>query len=187
MTWFYVAFEDEINCSDGSSSSCAWAAGGFIPFTKLGKWAGKAFGRIFSKADEVAEVAFDGERLASDVRTRRANSGNTLKKTQNVAVGRADIDGTTFDLESVSGKKSPPGTVTMPEGTLFEPAAGDVVRPWYAERKLLEYVGARINKNLRGTVHLYTERTPCDACSSVIEQFQKRFPGVKVIVGYGTP
>jgi hypothetical protein len=39
----------------------------------------------------------------------------------------------------------------------------------------------------QGTISIYTERAPCRSCSSVIRQFEARFPGVKVNITSGTP
>ncbi|MGW0806050.1 golvesin C-terminal-like domain-containing protein [Nonomuraea sp. NPDC002799] len=60
MTWFSVAFEDEINCSEGDSGSCAWAAAGFLPFTKLGRMGQKVLKKLFGGADSSHKVAKSG-------------------------------------------------------------------------------------------------------------------------------
>ena len=40
----------------------------------------------------------------------------------------------------------------------------------------------QVDKTVRGTIYLATDRKPCESCKGVIEQFQDMFPYVKVVV-----
>lgn len=60
-----------------------------------------------------------------------------------------------------------------------------------SEVKLLEDIAHRLNmkkgtidETMEGTIYLATDRAPCLSCSGVIDQFQKMFPNVKVVVIY---
>lgn len=54
------------------------------------------------------------------------------------------------------------------------------------EFKILEAITARLEKHpgATGTVALYTDLPPCASCQRVIEEFQKRYPGLRVTVLY---
>ena len=45
---------------------------------------------------------------------------------------------------------------------------------------LADKLGANITA--KGKVTIFTERVACDSCLGVVEQFQKKYPGVKVEV-----
>lgn len=140
--------------------------------------------------DTVAE--FDGEQAAQDVRDRLSNSGNTIRQGKNIAVAQGEIDGQFIpsrEFESVSGKGSPPGTVEVPEKPTFNPRdeSGDTYRPTDSEYKILEKLSARLTPDSKGVIDLYTENRPCDACASVIKQFEEKYPGVKLNVTYTNP
>ncbi|WP_067682352.1 deaminase domain-containing protein [Nocardia miyunensis] len=140
--------------------------------------------------DTVAE--FDGEQAAQDVRDRLSSSGNTIRQGKNIAVAEGEIDGQFIpsrELESVSGKGSPPGTVEVPEKPTFNPRdeSGDTYRPTDSEYKILEKLSTRLTPDSKGVIDLYTENKPCDACASVIKQFEEKYPGVKLNVTYTNP
>lgn len=54
------------------------------------------------------------------------------------------------------------------------------------EFKILEAITLRLGDNpgAAGTVALYTDLPPCASCQGVIEQFQKRYPRIRVTVLY---
>ncbi|TCJ89380.1 deaminase domain-containing protein [Nocardia alba] len=129
----------------------------------------------------------NGAEEAQKVRERLAASGETIKKTRNVAVARGEINGQQISLDAVSGDDSPTGTVSKPENPVLEPRSDDglTVRPTDSEFKILDSLAQQLGPDATGTINLYTEREPCDACDNVVEQFMKKYPGVKVKVTYG--
>ena len=104
---------------------------------------------------------------------------------RNVAVATYEIDGSSGDLTALSGQVSRPGTVGLPTNPTFTPSAGRVVRPYDAEYKILEQLASQAGPNSTGVVNLYSELPTCPACSSVIAQFQKAFPGISINVSTG--
>jgi hypothetical protein len=88
-------------------------------------------------------------------------------------------------LRAVSGRANRPGTVGVPENPVFNPTAGPISRPYDAEYKILEKLATMVTPDSVGTVDLYSELPVCDACSSVIQQFNKAFPGVSINVTTG--
>lgn len=54
------------------------------------------------------------------------------------------------------------------------------------EFKILEAITARLGNHFgaTGVVALYTDLPPCASCQRVIEEFQKRYPGLRVTVLY---
>jgi hypothetical protein len=61
-------------------------------------------------------------------------------------------------------------------------SSGAITRAFDSEVKILEDLARRLPPNAKGTVSIFTERPACASCRGVIQQFQLRFPGVKVIV-----
>ncbi|MFC8385194.1 deaminase domain-containing protein [Nocardia sp. NPDC057272] len=129
----------------------------------------------------------NGAEEAKKVRERLAASGETIKKTRNVAVARGEINGQQISLDAVSGDDSPTGTVQKPENPVLKPESDDklTVRPTDSEFKILDSLAQQLEPGATGTIDLYTEREPCDACQSVVEEFMKKYPGVQVKVTYG--
>ncbi|MEV0353262.1 DNRLRE domain-containing protein [Nonomuraea sp. NPDC050680] len=80
QNWFNALFEEEIGCSEGNAGDCGWAAVGFIPFTKIGRWGTKAVKKLFRRADEVidspASSAANGERLKEKLREEAGPIGS---------------------------------------------------------------------------------------------------------------
>lgn len=51
-----------------------------------------------------------------------------------------------------------------------------------SEAKVLNNIAVQLGDNrlAAGTVSLLTERPPCISCSNVIEQFQAKYPNIKI-------
>ncbi|WP_280407639.1 deaminase domain-containing protein [Nocardia brasiliensis] len=130
---------------------------------------------------------FDGSQAANDLRARLAANGESVANSRNVAVARGQIDGQNISLDAVSGARTPSGTVEAPGNPILRPESvdGSVVRPADSEFKILDNLAQNLRPDSKGSINLYTERAPCDACTNVIEQFKQRFPGVEVNVTYG--
>jgi RHS repeat-associated protein len=127
---------------------------------------------------------------ADAVRTARARwaaSGETVAGRRTVAVTRYDINGRQSDwTPAVSGEVNPSGSVPLPANTRFNPVGPNgEFRPLDAERKLLEDIANQFPADATGRIDLYSERMPCGACSSVIDQFRQAFPNIELNVTYG--
>jgi hypothetical protein len=122
----------------------------------------------------------EGASLTGEVRSSLQIQG------RNVAVAEVNVGGRSEMLTGVSGRASPPGTAPAPENPLFTTkASGAMTRAYDSEVKILEDVANGLPSDARGTISLYTERAPCNSCQGVIQQFQERFPGIKVIITHG--
>jgi hypothetical protein len=104
----------------------------------------------------------------------------TVGKKKNVAALTYDIDGVEGNAVTVSGEAVRDGAVGMPQDPIFE-----VTRAAESEWKLLEYLQAKLKPGATGTIDLYSERSVCPSCESVIEQFEQKFPGVHIHVSTG--
>lgn len=115
----------------------------------------------------------------------------------NAAVAELTLDDGTRLASQATSKKVPmdrprsasdgPDPVTG-QGGHYEPTThqGDYVRRYDSEYKILSDLTDQLatagREDASGVVSLYTERAPCDSCLSVIQQFERRFPGIKVRV-----
>lgn len=111
-----------------------------------------------------------------------------IGKGRNVAAAEYKIDGISGSLISVSGEALRPGTVTAPANRLFTTIqTGSNARNFDAEVKILENLAATLKPGAKGTINLHSELPVCVSCSGVIQQFEKKFPGIKVNVTIGRP
>jgi filamentous hemagglutinin len=53
-----------------------------------------------------------------------------------------------------------------------------------SEYKILDYLADKLSSNVsaKGKVTIFTERAACESCLGVVDQFQKKYPGIKVEV-----
>lgn len=186
QNWFNALFDEEIGCYEGSAADCGWAAVGFIPFGKIGGWAGKAIKKIFGKGVKSADEA---SAAVGDLR-----STGTVGRKRNIAAAEVNIKGNGSNtLLSASGEGIRAGTV--PEvGSPGNPqqfisrVTGNNTRYYDSEFKLLNYIANQLgpsSKKIRGTINLHSERPPCISCSSVIAQFREAFPNIKINITTG--
>jgi filamentous hemagglutinin len=71
------------------------------------------------------------------------------------------------------------------ESTTVSSASGQLIdRSTDSEAKILNNIAARLgdNTSASGSINLMTERPPCASCSNVIQQFQERYPNIKINV-----
>lgn len=61
-----------------------------------------------------------------------------------------------------------------------------MTRAFDSEVKILEEIAKDLPQNASGTISLFTERAACSSCQGVIQQFEKMFPNVKVILTHGS-
>jgi hypothetical protein len=139
-----------------------------------------------------AEVAETGMKFPSGISPAEGKSltqaiRDTLKiEGRNVAVAEVRIGEQSRMLSAVSGKASPPGTVPAPTDPLFTTrSSGAMTRAFDTEVKILEDIAKDLPSNAKGTISLYTELKPCFSCKGVIEQFETRFPGIKLNITHG--
>jgi hypothetical protein len=107
---------------------------------------------------------------------------------RNLAVAQYEIDGATGELVGVSGKAARPGTVPTPSDHVFETIqTGNNPRLFDAENKILEHLSGQLQPTSQGVIRLHSGLDVCVSCNSVIQQFQQKFPGIRIIVTTGKP
>ncbi len=111
-------------------------------------------------------------------------SYDLINKTRNIAIALCDIEGEVFEIYTVSGKLNRPNAVTVTNKPIFTPFdyPRGRTRQYDAEYKLLEEIAARYtqNKNIKGTIELFTELFMCPSCTHVLSEFKQMFPNIKV-------
>ncbi len=139
------------------------------------------------------EVQSEGRAEVQQIRDDN-NLNSNRQMDRNIAVANYEIDGDTGDLKAISGPEKN-GFVDGPsEGGnhLTSSEARGFSRATDSEYKLLEKIAdtywsddPSARARVTGEIRLYTERLPCDSCVKVIEQFEKLFPNIRIIVGWG--
>jgi RHS repeat-associated protein len=158
------------------------------PTANGGKGGGKGGDGVPPTPHPDDDEPYDGPKAAARVRENAAKSGNTIKQSRAVATARTDINGVRSESSAVSGTKNPPGTEGFPDGErAFSPSVRpDGIAPQYeAEHQLLEHIANGLPEGSTGTIDLYVENPVCDSCQGVIEQFQSRFPNIRLNVTHG--
>jgi len=108
-----------------------------------------------------------------------------IAQRRNVAIANYNIQGSSGELVGVSGP-TVPGTVGIPGSRFFETFVVNHTREFDSEVKILETIAHQfanskgVYENVKGSVTLFTELTPCPSCAGVIQQFQQMFPNVAV-------
>ncbi|XXX78210.1 deaminase domain-containing protein [Sorangium sp. So ce134] len=100
-----------------------------------------------------------------------------------------------IQVEATSRAKSPaPLPRPRSQGGYFEPAIDPSTKRSMdtdAEYKALSELALRLDatapRHKVGVVYLFTERQPCASCTSVIAQFEERFPLVTIVVAFDHP
>jgi len=107
---------------------------------------------------------------------------------RNLAVAQFEIDGATGELVGVSGQAARAGSVPSPTKHVFDTIqTGNNPRTLDAENKILEQLATQLKPTSQGVVNLHSELPVCVSCSSVITQFQQKFPAIVVNVTTGKP
>ncbi len=92
-----------------------------------------------------------------------------LKGKKNIAVGEVRLGEESYSLQAVSGQTDPEGfTKFVPneERSLKAGGAGKYIRDVDSEAKILEQTMQMTNPESTGTIRIFTEKKPCDACNS---------------------
>jgi The BURPS668_1122 family of deaminases len=125
----------------------------------------------------------EGARLARSIRDSVPN----IPEDSNVAVAEAALDYKGRKLYAAVSGRDAPLLPSPKDGRWFHAGhSGAIWRGFDTEAKILENIATDLPVDATGTVNLYTELSPCFSCTSVIEQFRQRFPGIRVNVTWGT-
>ena len=86
---------------------------------------------------------------------------------------------------SVKPKSSPFNTMYVNGQNIID-GEGAWLRDVDTEYKILSDIQSRLGNNFEvaGSIKLYTELEPCFSCRSVIEQFKKMYPNIKIEIVY---
>ncbi len=123
------------------------------------------------------------------------NLNSNRQMGRNIAVADYEINGNTGEMKGISGPEK--------EGFVNAPAPGEnhltptdsgkgYIAATDSEYKILENIAdeywsddPNARARVTGEIRLYTERKPCPSCIKVIQQFEKLFPNIHIIVGWG--
>lgn len=125
----------------------------------------------------------------------RAGLPSAPKRSGNVAVAQIDIQGMPKQMAAHSGV-SMSGKGLVGKGLVGKGSEnfkyselpnkkGELIpRNTDSEYKILDNLADKLDNttSAKGTVTIFTERPACGSCLGVIEQFQQKYPGVKVDV-----
>jgi hypothetical protein len=137
------------------------------------------------------------ERLRKRIAELRATLPGKIKNEGNMAVAEIDVPGLPKEMAAhsridvVDDAQKANGFVGKVEKETFESfkvANKEGSKPYLrdidTEAKILNNVAEKLgnNRSVSGTINLLTERAPCLSCSSVIRQFEAKYPNIKVTV-----
>jgi hypothetical protein len=138
--------------------------------------------------ERVAENQFISYRqLVTDV---RAGFSSSPKRSGNVAVAEVNIPGMPKQISAHSSVDEA-GKGLVGEGsqnfqyqTLQNSKGIPIGRNTDSEYKILDNLADQLGSNtsVKGTVTIFTERPACGSCLRVVDQFQKKYPGIQVNV-----
>lgn len=133
--------------------------------------------------------------LTQQVSDLRALLPGRMQGSGNMGVAQIDITGVQSTMAAYSGlndvtaAQQASGLVgkvseTFTSSTVPLANGYPLLRDVDSEAKILNNVALQLGENTsaRGTINLLTERAPCDSCSSVIQQFQAKYPNIKINV-----
>ena len=102
---------------------------------------------------------------------------------RNIAFADVDINGLKRqDLQAISGEADLLGFSSVPVNRLFETFEVKHSRAFVSEVKIFEEIAEGLSPNASGVIRLFSERPPCPSCVGVIEQFQRKFPNIRIII-----
>ncbi|WJD86895.1 DUF637 domain-containing protein [Serratia marcescens] len=128
--------------------------------------------------------------LRQQVLDARAPFPQNIRKSGNAAVAQIDIPGMPKTLAAHSrvdkAEKSfvGKGGGNFTYETIKNSDGNPIPRNLDSEYKILDNLADKLGGNIaaKGKVTIFTERVACDSCLGVVEQFQKKYPGIKVEV-----
>ncbi len=145
----------------------------------------KAAGASLERLAESQLVPY--RQLVTDV---RAGLSSSPKRSGNVAVAEVDIPGMPKQIAAHSGVDSAgkglvgAGNQNFKYQTLQSKDGKPIDRNTDSEYKILDNLADQLGSNTsaKGTVTIFTERPACGSCLGVVDQFQKKYPGIQVNV-----
>ncbi|MBY4695572.1 hemagglutinin repeat-containing protein [Burkholderia latens] len=135
--------------------------------------------------------------LTQQVADLRATLTGSAKTSGNVGVAQINIPGIQPTMAASSQISTPTpaqqalgfvGKVpeTFPSSSVWTAGNDPILlnRSADSEAKILNNIAAQLgdNTSVSGTINLLTERAPCVSCSNVIQQFQNKYPNIKIDV-----
>jgi hypothetical protein len=165
---------------------------------------GKTSYRFFASwAEASVEALAETQRIRSDYNAQWQRGTPKMKEGQNIALADVELEspnlsysGQAQQLLSVSGEKIYPSRFenrtilrpVSPNERIFDATeVGGYLRYYDTEYTILNRIaqdlGAQKNSvytDVRGMIILFSDRPVCASCNSVIEQFQRMFPNVRV-------
>ncbi len=156
---------------------------------------GAAAADVTASADSALNLAETQATLTQQVGDLRATLTGNAKTGGNMGVAQIDIPGIQPTMAASSRIANPTleqqalgfvGQVTevFPSSVVPLPNGFPLLREVDSEAKILNNVATQLGNNTSatGTINLLTERAPCASCSNVIQQFQAKYPNIKVNV-----
>ena len=124
-----------------------------------------------------------------EVESIRQDLGLTSNRARQKNIGFANIEVAGQQTKSIahSGKISTEGTSPIPKKRFFKTGKDNFDRAFDSEVKVLEEFAAKYEnqRDIKGTIYLFTERPPCSSCTDVLPQFREMFPNVRLEVASG--
>ncbi|RXV69184.1 filamentous hemagglutinin N-terminal domain-containing protein [Burkholderia stabilis] len=135
--------------------------------------------------------------LVQQVADLRSTLTGSAKTSGNVGVAQINIPGIQPTMAASSQISTPTaeqqalgfvGKVpeTFPSSNVWTSGNDPILlnRSADSEAKILNNIAAQLgdNTSVSGTINLLTERAPCTSCSNVIQQFESKYPNIKVNV-----
>lgn len=120
----------------------------------------------------------------------RAGLPSDPKRSGNVAVASINVNGMPKEMVTHSGVSTAGKGLVGKGSNNFKYSeipnkAGELIpRNTDSEYKILDNLADKLGKNVaaKGSVTIFTERPACGSCLGVVEQFQQKYPGIKVDV-----
>ncbi|MFS7159488.1 deaminase domain-containing protein [Serratia proteamaculans] len=120
----------------------------------------------------------------------RAGLPSDPKRSGNVAVASINVEGMPKEMAAHSSVSTAGKGLVGKGGNNFKYSelpnkAGELIaHNTDSEYKILDNLADKLGKNVaaKGSVTIFTERPACGSCLGVIEQFQHKYPGIKVDV-----
>jgi hypothetical protein len=157
--------------------------------------AATAAGAIGAANGGVLALADTQVTLTQQVADLRATLPNNIRNSGNMGVAQIDIPGVQSTM-AASSRIDAPSTAqqslgfvgkvpeTFQSSTVLTADNYALNRAFDSEAKILNNIAAQLGENTSatGTINLLTERAPCASCSNIIEQFQAKYPNIKINV-----
>jgi hypothetical protein len=110
-----------------------------------------------------------------------------ISKDKNIGLAKINVQGQESLTVSHSGRTSKNGTAPVPQNRVFKTGFDPHNMAFDSEVKILEDFASKYSdqRDVKGTIYLFTERPPCGSCTDVFQQFREMFPNIKLEVASG--